>query len=388
MREGWEYKKLGDIFAIAAGGTPSRNKKEYWNGDIPWVKIKDIRGKYVNYVEEYITEQGLKNSSAKMFCKGTLLYTIFATLGEVAILNIDATTNQAIAGLKLNDNAVVLEFAYYYLQSLKQNVLNIGKGVAQKNINLTILRNLDIPVPLKSVQLTIVAELDQINDLIRLKKEQLKEYDNLAQSIFYDMFGDPVENEKGWEVKKLKDISKVKIGPFGSLLHVEDYVEGGRPVVNPVHMNGGRIVADKNFSVSEEKYKELSSYVLKENDIVFGRRGDIGRCALVSKDEDGFICGTGSLYVRFDIVVNTMYILKMLLTNSIKSILISKAKGATMLNINCGIVENLQIPLPPLSLQQEFSSRIEQIEKLKTEVQKTITDLETLLASRTQYWFE
>lgn len=153
-------------------------------------------------------------------------------------------------------------------------------------------------------------------------------------------------------------------------------------------MNGGRIVADKNFSVSEEKYKELSSYVLKENDIVFGRRGDIGRCALVSKDEDGFICGTGSLYVRFDIEVDTTYILRMLLTNSIKRILIRNAKGATMLNINCGIVENLQIPLPPLPLQQEFSSRIEQIEKLKTEVQKTITDLETLLASRMQYWFE
>lgn len=112
-------------------------------------------------------------------------------------------------------------------------------------------------------------------------------------------------------------------------------------------MNGGRIVADKNFSVSEEKYKELSSYVLKENDIVFGRRGDIGRCALVSKDEDGFICGTGSLHVRFDIEVDTTYILRMLLTNSIKRILIRNAKGATMLNINCGIVENLQIPLPP-----------------------------------------
>lgn len=369
MREGWEFKCFEDCIIKAP-------------------KLKQVQTSQYNSGTMYpIVSQEEKLISG--FCDDeTMVYHLdspIVAFGDhtrvLKYIDFDFVVGADGVKILIPKENVDAKFFYYYLLWCKIPSLGYSR-------HYKLLKEIKVAVPQKSTQLDIVAELDQINDLIRLKKEQLKEYDNLAQSIFYDMFGDPVENEKGWEVKKLKDISKVKIGPFGSLLHVEDYVEGGRPVVNPVHMNGGRIVADKNFSVSEEKYKELSSYVLKENDIVFGRRGDIGRCALVSKDEDGFICGTGSLYVRFDIVVNTMYILKMLLTNSIKSILISKAKGATMLNINCGIVENLQIPLPPLSLQQEFSSRIEQIEKLKTEVQKTITDLETLLASRMQYWFE
>ena len=95
-----DTKKLSDICLIQSGGTPSRSKQEYWNnGNIPWVKISDFDGKYLSKTTEYITEQGLQGSSAKLFKKGTILYTIFATLGEVCILDIDATTNQAIAGL-------------------------------------------------------------------------------------------------------------------------------------------------------------------------------------------------------------------------------------------------------------------------------------------------
>ena len=102
--------KLGEICEIQAGGTPSRNKQEFWvQGNIPWVKIKDINSKYISKVEEHITELGLQFSSAKLFSRGTILYTIFATIGEVAILDIDAATNQAIAGLHLKSEKVLKE---------------------------------------------------------------------------------------------------------------------------------------------------------------------------------------------------------------------------------------------------------------------------------------
>ena len=110
--------RLGDVCTIQSGGTPSRGNKEYWaNGTIPWVKISDFSGKHLNCTSEKITQEGLDNSSAKVFSKGTILYTIFATLGETAILDIDATTNQAIAGLKLNDDSVSTDYLYYYLLS-------------------------------------------------------------------------------------------------------------------------------------------------------------------------------------------------------------------------------------------------------------------------------
>ena len=115
----WEYKKLGEICtSLNAGGTPSRGNPTYWNGNIPWVKIKDMNSKYVSTTEEFITEEGLYNSSAKVFEPGTILYSIFATIGAAAILNIRATTNQAIAGIVLGDEQN-RDFFYYYLTYLK-----------------------------------------------------------------------------------------------------------------------------------------------------------------------------------------------------------------------------------------------------------------------------
>ena len=143
-----EYVKLEEICTIVSGGTPSRSKSDYWNnGNIPWIKIKDMKSKYIDSAEEFITEEGLNNSSTKMLKRGTILYSIFATLGEVGILKIDACTNQAIAGLSLKEDSNILkEYLYYYLKSKKKDVNNLGRGVAQNNINLSLLRKFKIPV--------------------------------------------------------------------------------------------------------------------------------------------------------------------------------------------------------------------------------------------------
>ena len=238
------------------------------------------------------------------------------------------------------------------------------------------------------MQETIVSELDKINELIRLKKGQLKDYDNLAQSIFYEMFGDPVVNEKGWEIKKLGEVAMIKTGPFGSMLHKEDYITGGIPLINPMHIQNFKAVPDKYFTISKEKAAELCDYQLKINDVIFARRGDIGRCAVISDKEAGYLCGTGSLFVRFERKLSSIYTMYVVRTTSFIKELVSKAKGATMLNLNSSTMENLRFPIPPLPLQQAFAQRIELIEQQKAEIQSTIADLETLLASRMQYWFD
>ena len=177
--------KLSEICNIQSGGTPSRSCVEYWeNGKIPWVKISDIKDKELNQTEEFITELGVEKSSAKLFPKGTILYSIFATLGEVCILNIDATTNQAIAGLQLTNESVLPDYLYYYLVSKKDFVNYIGRGVAQNNINLKILRNMEIPIPNKEEQERIVLRLNKLNQCISLRKQQLKKLDELVKSGF------------------------------------------------------------------------------------------------------------------------------------------------------------------------------------------------------------
>ncbi|EAK0456825.1 hypothetical protein YZ63_06780 [Campylobacter upsaliensis] len=173
----WAWVKLGDICEIVSGGTPSRDKIEYWhNGTIPWVKIADVKNNVVNQTQEFITELGLENSSAKIFKKGTLLYTIFATLGETAILNIDAATNQAIAAL-IETYDYDTKFLMYCLMSMKDYVNSLGRGVAQNNINQTMLKNFTIPLPPLKEQQEIVKKLDLLVTLANdfaITKENLK----------------------------------------------------------------------------------------------------------------------------------------------------------------------------------------------------------------------
>ena len=249
------------------------------------------------------------------------------------------------------------------------------------------LKELQVPVPPREEQERIVAELNCLSGVIERKREQLRELDALAQSIFYQMFGDPITNEKGWEVKKVKDIFSVKIGPFGSLLHNSDYISGGTPLVNPIHMHNERICPDYDFSVSDNKLKELGNYILHTDDIVLARRGDIGRCAIVGMNEDGYLCGTGSLFIRPITNINSNFIIKQIRCNTMIEHLTSLAKGATMLNINCKIVEELIVILPPLTLQQEFAEKIEAIEKQKELIKKSISEVEDLFNSRMSYYF-
>ena len=196
--------KLGDICDIKSGGTPLRSNNEYWNnGNIPWAKISDINNKYLYQTSENITELGLKNSSAKLFTKGTILYTIFATLGEVCILDIDATTNQAIAGITVLNNKIDKNYLYYYLISKKDYVNTIGRGVAQNNINLNILRNFSIDILPLEEQKKIANTLDKVTNLIELRKKQLEKLDIFSKALFIEMFGDPVENPMNWKKEKL-----------------------------------------------------------------------------------------------------------------------------------------------------------------------------------------
>ena len=177
------------------------------------------------------------------------------------------------------------------------------------------------------------------------------------------MFGDPIENPKGWPRQPISAFAQVKIGPFGSVLHAEDYIHDGYPLVNPSHLHAGKIIVDKTLTISEKKYKELTAYHLHPGDIVIGRRGEIGRCAMVT--HEGLFCGTGSLFVRIENCCRPDFLQSVISYPAYKKMLEDKAVGVTMKNINAGMIEDSLIPLPPLALQNEFASFIEELDKSK-----------------------
>lgn len=177
--------RLGDVCEICSGGTPKRTIKEYWeNGDIPWVKISDISEKYVATTEESITKAGLKNSSAKLLEPGTLLFSIFASIGAVGVLNIPAATNQAIAGLKIHQEEIDRDYLFHYLKSQESITKSSGRGAAQNNINLTILRNMEVPVPELNTQREIALEFESIELQIKSNERQISKLDSLVKSRF------------------------------------------------------------------------------------------------------------------------------------------------------------------------------------------------------------
>ena len=390
MREGWEYKKLGEVASSELGKTLNKSKdtgKLYpyiCAVNVLWDMIDLTILKHAFFEKEEIDRYSVR--------KGDLLVCEGGDTGRSAIWEKEEPVlyQNALHRVRFTTE-MEARFAMYCLWHLKNNGQidqKYSKGVTIKHLVKSSLLSIELPVPPLSTQLSIVSELDKINELIRLKKEQLKDYDNLAQSIFYEMFGDPVVNEKGWEVKKLGEVAMIKTGPFGSMLHKEDYITGGIPLINPMHIQNFKAVPDKYFTISKEKAAELCDYQLKINDVIFARRGDIGRCAVISDKEAGYLCGTGSLFVRFERKLSSIYTMYVVRTTSFIKELVSKAKGATMLNLNSSTMENLRFPIPPLPLQQAFAQRIELIEQQKAEIQNTIADLETLLASRMQYWFD
>ncbi len=161
----------------------------------------------------------------------------------------------------------------------------------------------------------------------------------------------------------LSEEAEVKIGPFGSLLHRDDYIEGGHALVNPSHIIDGKIVIDPKLTISDAKYEELASYNMHAGDVVLGRRGEMGRCAVV--DQEGYLCGTGSMIIRSRGEMKPYFLQNILSSPSYRQIIEDKAVGVTMKNINVPIVSSLKIPKLPISLQEQYLSLVKQSDKSK-----------------------
>ena len=369
--------KLGEICEIQAGGTPSRNKQEFWvQGNIPWVKIKDINSKYISKVEEHITDLGLRFSSAKLFSRGTILYTIFATIGEVAILDIDAATNQAIAGLHLKSEKVLKEYLYFFLLSIKNRVKNDSRGVAQNNINLTYLKNIEVPIVENSIQQEICNNLTKINQIITLRNQQLIELSNLVKSRFNEMFGDPVLNEMGWEKHKLSKLT-LKIGsgatPRGGR---ESYVNEGIALIRSMNVYDGKFIFKDLAYLTNVQAEKLNNVIVESDDVLLNITGaSVSRCCIVPQ-----IILPARVNQHVSIIrckkhlLSPIFLNQLLITSEFKSLLqkIGESSGATRQAITKNQIEELTIPLPPLSLQNEFADFVAQVDKSQFACQKAI----------------
>ena len=256
MKQGWEYKKLGEVCTIERGGSP-RPITDYITDSedgINWIKIGDAQegSKYITSTKEKIRPEGIKKS--RFVHKGDFILSNSMSFGRPYILKVDGCIHDGWLVIHDDNEIFIKDYLYYILSSsiMYAKFSQLAVGGVVNNLNSSLVRKVTIPIPPKSTQLSIVSELDKINELIRLKKEQLKDYDNLAQSIFYEMFGDPVENEKGWEVKKLGEVCTIERG--SSPRPITAYITDSKDGINWIKI-GDAQEGSKYITSTKEKIK-------------------------------------------------------------------------------------------------------------------------------------
>lgn len=278
-----------------------------------------------------------------------------------------------------------MRYLYHFLSCYVDVLRRQSIGGVIKYIKLGNLTEADIKLPDKETQERISMILDRITHLISLRQRQAEKLDELVKARFVEMFGDPISNPHAFARVPLSELAEIKIGPFGSLLHKEDYVHGEHPLINPSHIINGKIVIDENFTVSDEKYIELEAYHLRPGDVVLGRRGEMGRCAVVERE--GYLCGTGSLLIRTNGQVTADYIQKTISFPAYKRMIEDMAVGQTMQNLNVPIVSKFPIVKPPLDVQKRYYHFVHEIDCEKERIQKSAALLETLKRSLMQQYF-
>ena len=388
-----EYVKLEEICTIVSGGTPSRSKPNYWNnGNIPWIKIKDMKSKYIDSAEEFITEEGLNNSSTKMLKRDTILYSIFATLGEVGILKIDACTNQAIAGLSLKEDSNILkEYLYYYLKSKKKDVNNLGRGVAQNNINLSLLRKFKIPViPLRQ-QKKIIEVLDNVSSTINNYERELALLDELVKARFVEMFGDPLINSCQLPVQPMTDICDIIDGDRGkNYPKSEEILDDGYCL-----FLNAKNVTQKGFDfescnfITREKDDALRNGKLSRGDVVLTTRGTVGNLAFYSKNVpyDNIRINSGMVILRMNrSILNEIYFIE-LFKMKLSDIKEKIASGSAQPQLPISTMNKIILMIPPLELQNQFASFVKEIDKSRSRIQKSLEASQELFDSLMQEYF-
>ena len=237
----------------------------------------------------------------------------------------------------------------------------MGTGSTFKAVGKKDLSNFPIALYPKSKQEIIGRQLDRIVGQIKDANNQLISLDSLVKSRFVEMFGDPCDPRDKEKRSRLDSFCELRIGPFGSALHKEDYITGGHPLVNPSHIVNGAIKPEGNLTIGEEKYESLAAYHLHPGDVVLGRRGEIGRCAVVERN--GMVCGTGSMILRPSQRVRSDYLRRVVSFPSFSRALESNAVGVTMKNLNAKIVGSAEVYLPKLVEQDAFIAFVAQVDK-------------------------
>ena len=376
-------KKLEEVCKITMGQAPEGDSYNTDNEGLALIAGAGDFGEKFPKPKKYTTKPSKKSE------KGEIILCIRATIGDVNISDKEYCLGRGVAGLVADEKELNQFYLWHWLKFSANYLKSKGKGATFLQVTKQDIASLEIPLPPLSEQKRIAEILDKADELRQKRQQSIEKLDELLQATFIDMFGDPLTNQKNWEISKLvNEIELIQIGPFGTQLHQEDYVENSIPLINPSHIRNGKIFPDNKLTVSEEKYHQLPQYHMKTNDVIVGRRGEMGRCAVVTERENGYFCGTGSLFLRMNEKnLNATFLSFILSSNSIKKLLENSSQGVTMANLNKKIVSEIPLIMPNIDLQSKFGEFVDSINLQKQRLKVQSKQQENLFQSLQQRAF-
>ena len=399
MKQGWERKTLGDIAKFYRGLTYSKgdeadtsskmvlrsNNVDLDTNSLVLEDLKCLR-------EDFVVDDDKKvkpNTILICMSNGSKQH-----IGKVAYIQDEMDfAFGGFMGLIAPASNMSGKYVFYTCISsyFKHFLAGIGNGIGITNLRFSDLSSFSVPVPPIAEQEKIVAELDCLSGIIEKKKQQLKELDALAQSIFYEMFGDPIENEKGWAMKRLGDVSEVT--SFKRVL-IEDVVESGIPFIRGTELSAlSKTPNSKNFPftlfITQAHYDKVKaiSGVPKIGDLLIPSINADGLIWVVDTNEPRYYKDGRVLWVHTNKEYSNSKALKYIMSNKLRMLYNELASGATFIELKLFVLRDMVLPFPPLSLQQDFASKIEAIEKQKELIKQSIQETETLFNSRMDYYF-
>ena len=384
----WKKIKLGDIFILQMGKTPLRENKLYWDkGNYNWISISDMNfsEKYISFTKEKITDFAIKKSGIKIIPKNTVIMSFKLSIGKVKIVNEDIYSNEAIMAFIPKEDIFIDEnFLYHSLKSVRWNE-GINKAVKGLTLNKNLISQKEIFLPDLTTQKEITNNLDTIDNLLELRKKQLNYLKELGKSLFTRMFGDIRNNSFNWKQVKLQDVcSSIVRGPFGSSLKKEFFVKNGYKVYE--QKNAIKQSANLGeYYIDEKKFKELQRFECKVGDIIMSCSGTVGKLFQLPENSEKGIINQALCKFSLNNKIKSTYFLKYL-EKVIGNI---ELNGSGIKNISSvSYIKKIDINLPPIELQTKFAERVEKIEKLSFDIEKSIKEAENLYNSLMNKYFE
>jgi type I restriction enzyme M protein len=344
--------KLDELCLIERGGSP-RPIQDYMTDDpngINWIKIGDApaNSKYITSTKEKIKPEGARRSRAVK--SGDFILSNSMSFGHPYIMAIDGCIHDGWLLLRTRFDNLLKDYLYLALGSSKvyEQFVRSATGGVVNNLNIGLVKEVSIPLPPLEIQHQIVAEIEGYQKIIDGARQVL---DNYKPQIATDL---------DWPMMTLGEACKaILTGPFGTALHESDYVLDGIPVINPKNIVDGVILKEGAKTISAAKRDSLKEFTVRENDIVIGRRGEMGRCAIVTSKMNGWLCGTGCFVIRMNDQCDTRFAYLQISSPAVKAHLEAQAVGVTMMNLNQGILSSIQFPLPDLETQRAIVAEIE-----------------------------